>query len=123
LLALGFDWRRAGGQDAADQRFFRFDAGFGQLRQGGGNDRGQAFVARLGIAADFRGTNTLDFKMRCFKFVVGDDDDRHFVPRFDFGHAAAFFVEQEIRDRGWHLYQYLAGAFLHGMFFDQAQYR
>src|SRR6185312_10160297 len=53
----------------------------------------------------------------------GDDDDRNVVTLFDFVDALALFVEQEVGNHRRHLHQYLAGFFLHRLFFDQTQHR
>lgn len=56
-----------------------------------------------------------------FEFVVGNDDDRHFMTQLDLGDAFALLVEQEVGDSGRHLDQHLSCTFLHRLFFHQAQ--
>ena len=53
--------------------------------------------------------------------LVGHDQDRNAMARFDLGHGLAFFVQHEIGDRHRRLDHDLAGVFLHAFLFDEAK--
>lgn len=108
---------------AADRRLFYFDRWLSHLRQLGRLNFGQTLVARFDLIADIGCAQALDFNMRCFELVIGDNDDADIVTRFDLAELAAFFVEQEIGHVGRRLHNHLSGVVLHRVLFDQAQGR
>lgn len=131
LHGLGLDHRRfafranrrlACRHDGRDRGFFRFAAGLGYLRRRCGDDCSDAFVARLGFLGNLGASQALDFEVRRFELVVGDDDHRHIVAHLDFDDALALFVEQEVGDIRRCLHEHLSRVFLHRLFFDQAQH-
>ena len=83
-----------------------------------------ALVARAGgFLAEFVLAQTRDLKVRGLHLGVGDDHDRRIVSLFDLDQRAALFVQQIVRDFRRCLHEDLSGAFLHRLFFGEAQDR
>ncbi|OIQ81953.1 hypothetical protein GALL_362820 [mine drainage metagenome] len=63
----------------------------------------------------------LELVVRRLQLLVGHQQHRHALAKFDLGDLGALFVEQERRDLDRHLHVHGGGPFLHRLFLDDAQ--